>query len=153
MDAVRRAYLGRRSFRQSQITDLSFAHELGHSPDGLFDRRRRIYAVDVIKVDIVRAQTLETLPDRLADEFRASLACYQSPIGIAVRPEFGGENDLASPIADNATDQSFVMTISIDVGRIDKVNSGIEDSIQCLDRFPIFYWLIYRGKRHCAETD
>ncbi len=49
----------RSRFRQTQVPDLSFAHEVGHRSHSVFDGRVGVDAMLVVEVDRIDAQSLQ----------------------------------------------------------------------------------------------
>src|ERR1035437_8512103 len=56
-------------FGQTEVVDQSLMHQLGHSAHRLFNRSRRIRAMEVVKVHVVGSQAIQALMKIRGDEF------------------------------------------------------------------------------------
>jgi hypothetical protein len=59
MDLVRTTDGLRGSLTQSQKPDLPGLDQFGHRADGVFDRHRGVYPVQIVQIDVIDSQTLE----------------------------------------------------------------------------------------------
>src|SRR5215218_8992417 len=88
---------------QADVADLALLHELPHGADRLLDRRVRVHAMQVIKVDAVGAEALQRALDRAPDVLRG--AVEDAPVLAALvlldpAGELGGDDVLLAVASD-----------------------------------------------------
>src|ERR1700683_3901315 len=109
----------RTRFRQAQVTDFAFLHQLRHRAYSLLDWSAVIDAVLIIKIDCLDAQPLQAGLARLADI--VWFATDPADVGIflvANNPEFGGQYNLVATSANSLADELFVDERSVNVGGV-----------------------------------
>jgi len=111
----------------ADITHQALAHELVECLKGLFDRRDRIEAMDLVKIDVIRAQSVQTGVYRVED------VAAREPDGVGSLPgpaPYLRRNDelraRQSQITNRLPKQALGTTVRIDVCRIDEIDPGID---------------------------
>src|SRR5438477_7902015 len=100
MHGVRPANRPRRSLRESEITHFAFAHQLGHRPDGILDRRVGIDPMLVIEIDHLDTETLEARFAALPDILGSAVDAEHLAVLCTDVAEFGRDNDAFAAPAD-----------------------------------------------------
>ena len=107
-------------FRQPEKTHLAFLHELRHRADAVLDRHLWIHAVQVVQVDDVDTEALQTA---LAARFHAlGTAVHfrrRAAAGRRHEAELARQHDFAPTAANRSSDQQFVRARAIYVRRIE----------------------------------
>src|SRR5579859_7023338 len=101
--------------RKSQIAYLASLDEFRHRSDGLLNRDSGVDAVLVIEVDVIDAQARQGLIAASFNIIRATTDVHAAI--IALHTELGCQNHLITSIRDGASNQAFVVSIAIDIGR------------------------------------
>src|ERR1035438_1373422 len=98
-------------FGESEVANLTSAHELRHRADGLFDGRVRVNAVQIVKIDPVDSEALQARVAGRANVVGASVDSGDRT-AMAHKAELGGEEDLVALLfaetVEPAADQLFV---------------------------------------------
>jgi hypothetical protein len=154
MNGMGTAESGWGSFRETEITNLTSADEIGHGGDGVLDGSVGVDAVLVVKIDGLHAEALEAGVTGGANIFGfATDAAYVGIPGVAEDGKFGGEENGFAAIADGLADEDFVVTEAVDVGSIEKVDAEFEGAVNGGDGFGVIARTAEFGHAHAAETD
>ncbi len=112
--------------RKSQIPHLSFAHQTGHRTHGFFNGSSRVHAVLVIEIDYIDLQAGKR---RLAGGLHVLRPAVDPALAaLAHNAEFGGKEHFLPPSHDRFSDQLFVVSVTIHVGGIQKIDTEIQCS-------------------------
>ena len=111
----------RSGFRQSDVANLSFLHQLSHGSDGVFDRRTGIHPVLVVEVDGLDPEPPQAALARGTNIIRLAINPAEIGIGrIADDPKFGGEDDLMPAATNRLSNQLFIGIRTVRIGGIKK---------------------------------
>src|SRR5436305_3705355 len=91
-------------FRQAYMADQSSVNELSHRANGLFDRRRRVDAVQVIEVDVIGAQAPQACIERRPHTVGTAQTA-ERPIRVEAAAELGRDDHLVAPALDGSAYQ------------------------------------------------
>ena len=116
--------------RNAHRQNLPLLEQLPERPGRLGQRRLPVGRVQVIEVDHVRPQPLETLLALPLDRLRPGIADL-----LLVRPVFdaalGRDDDLVPAMPERPADQPLAFArVAVDVGRIEEVDPRIERRLQ-----------------------
>ena len=76
MGPVGAADIARACLRQPDVADLARLDEIGHRPDGFFNRRRRVGTMLIIQIDVIDAEPLQR-----------AIAALAHIVGLAADPK------------------------------------------------------------------
>src|SRR5581483_10307160 len=109
--------------RDAEIAHLAGADQFGHRAHGLLQRRRMVFLVQVIDVDVVGAEPLQALVAGLQDPAPRQPAA----IGIVADlvGELGREDPARAAVGDGAADHLLGISLVVGVGRVDEVDAGL----------------------------
>ena len=109
--------------RDAEIAHLAAADQLAHRAHGLCQRRRMVFPVQIIDVDIVGAEPLQAFVGGLQHPAPRQAA----PVGIVAHGigELGGEHPVLPVVGDGAADHVFRIAVRIGIGGIDEVDAGL----------------------------
>jgi hypothetical protein len=114
----------RSGFRQTDAAHLAFFDELLHRADGLFNRRRRVNTMLVVKVNHVHTEAAQARFARRADIFGlAADAAYAFVRFVSDDAKLRGNQHLFAPTAYRAPYQFFIRKRAVHVSRIQKVDA------------------------------
>ncbi len=68
--------LGHRHLGQTDAQGLPSSHRLRHRAPGFLEWHCRVHAVQLIEIDMIRAETAKAFVDRRADMFGAAVAAH-----------------------------------------------------------------------------
>jgi len=111
--------------RDADRAHLSLAHELGHRPDRLGDRRDAVGPVVVEEVDAVGAKALKRRFEPAADGV---------PSAARIVAELRGEDDAVAAPLEQLAEEALAVAVAVDVGRVEEVDAGVEGGVDDLPR-------------------
>jgi hypothetical protein len=143
------------SFREADVADFSFFHQLRHLADCLFNRRIRIHAMLVVKIDVFDTQPTQAAFTGFAHILRLSVYAAKGGIfGIADNAKFRGDHDLvALSTADGFANQFFIEMRPVRIGGVEKIDSEFESTVYGRDRFVVITATVEVRHAHAAETE
>jgi hypothetical protein len=115
--------------RRADVERLARAHDVAQRLDGLFDRRVGIEAMDLIEVDIIRAEALQRGVDPLHDVLARQAA------GVRPRPHrvehLRGDHDLVAPgeFLDRPAENFLAGARRINIGVVEEVDPALEGAL------------------------
>ncbi len=121
MHRVSPAQRGRAGLGEAEVAHLAGADEIGHGPDDLLDRHRRVHPVLVEQVDPIGPEPLQRGFDDLPDMLRAAVEAGDPALGIDPEAELGRQHDPVPPVAGQAAAQQLLVGIGpVDLGGVDQ---------------------------------
>src|SRR5436190_8133171 len=144
----------RSRFREPDMADFAFLHELRHCAYGLFNWRIRIDAMLVVQVDTVYTEAPQTSLARFANVFRLAVYTPHLWVGwIANNAEFCGDHNLIALAFDGFPDQFLVGVWPVRVRCIEKSNTEFERTVNGGNGFIIIASTVEFRHAHAAETE
>jgi hypothetical protein len=138
----------RQVVRDPEIAHLALADQFAHRADGLFQRGRVVFLVQIIDIDVVGAEPLQTVFGGLqypAPRQAALVRVLAHGIG-----ELGCQDPVLPAVGDRAADHLLGIAAIIGVGGVDEVDPGLAR----LRHDPSRGGLIGRSaEHHGAETN
>jgi hypothetical protein len=130
-------------------------HQVIQRREGFLQRRHEIEAVDNVEVDVVGAQTLETVLAALDDVVPAQ--AHVVDICAHATAHLGGQHHMVALALQCLAENFLRLAVRIDIGRIEKVDAAVDcdihEALRCrlvesTDDFPV----TLGAKRHRAEA-
>src|SRR3954470_16751800 len=115
-----------RSFGETEVTHLALFDQPRHLADRLLDGSVRVYAVLVVEVDYLDAQTPQRRLARRAHVLGPTRDAEEAPVLAAHVPELRRQHDAVAPVAYRAPDQLLVAADAVHVGRVEKVDAQLQ---------------------------
>jgi hypothetical protein len=134
------------------MANFALAHELAHRPDGVLNRYRRIDAVDVVQIDDINFEPLQTELAARLNEFRPP-GRGRRPVGRAQIAELAGDHVVVAMALHRAGDQFLVAALSVGIRAVEKIDADLARMAQGIDRRISVRLVIERCHRRAAETD
>src|ERR1700728_785706 len=130
-------HLLRRVIAHTNRADEPFLAELLHSPRGFLDRDGQIRPVNLIDVDVVRAQATERILDFLPDSFTRGVSRHRTIVPL--ESYFGRDEDLfpMAPLLNCLSDDFFRNPETINRCRVDQVDSVVKGGMNRSNRFSL----------------
>jgi hypothetical protein len=135
----------------SDVADLARPDQIGQGAQGLVDVHPVFGPVDLVEVDVVRAQPSEAVL-ALGDD-----PATRVPPGVGVLAhravDLGGQHD-GIPVqgGEGLTHDLLGLTEGVDVGRVDEVDAGVHRSLDDADRVVVVL-VAPRPEHHRPETE
>ncbi len=153
MDFVRPADGRGGRLRQSEVAHLSGTNQFRHRAHGFFDRHIGIDAVLIIQIDSFRTQPFQAGVTARADIFRPPVDAARCGIcPVSHNPELGGQKNLVTQTPDRLANQHFVVTVAVNVRRIQKGDAQLDGAVNGGRRFRIVPRSIELGHPHAAQA-
>ncbi|MNC38422.1 hypothetical protein D3C75_870240 [compost metagenome] len=134
MHLVRTLQRSDRSLAQPDVADFTFANQVRHGANHLFDRHFWIHAMLVIKIYHLNPKPLQAAFYRTTDILRPTADAPGAGIGrIAQDAKFGGQEDLLPFALDRFTNQPFVGVRAVHVGGVQQGHPQFQCPVQCGD--------------------
>ena len=118
-------HLGR-EVRAADLAHLPRGDELGERFECVTDRRLRVGHVQQVEIDVVGAEPPQAVVDRLRDPFGAPSA---DTLGGAEAADLRGDDRLAAPIAEGATEEFLRLPAAVALGSVEVVHPGVETGV------------------------
>ncbi len=109
--------------RDAEIAHLAVADQIAHRAHGLVQRRRVVFLVQVIDVDVVGAEPLQALFRRLqhpAPRQPAVIGIVADRVG-----EFGRQHPVLPVVGNRAADHLLGVAAVVGIRRVDEVDAGL----------------------------
>src|SRR5215510_14624448 len=143
-----------RNLAQAEVTRLALFDQFRHRAERLFNRNLRVDAVQVVKVDVLDAESFETALDRLAGVIGPAVnASDGGVVGIAHNAELGGQKHLIALPLDRATDQLFIGVWPVYIRCVQKIDAELQRAVNSRDGFSIVTIAVKFAHAHAAEAD
>ncbi len=109
--------------RDAEIADLAGAHQIAHRAHGLFQRRRVVFLVQEVDVDVVGAEPFQALVGRL----QHPLPRQPAAIGIIAHRvgELCREHPVRSVVGNGAADHLLGVAVVIGIRGVDEIDAGL----------------------------
>ena len=114
--------------RQSDRADFARCHQIRHRANGFLNGHGAIEAMQVIQVDGVGFETLQTGVAKAL--YGLGPAVEHAPPIVVTEYAFAGEDILAAPSAEDGADQGFVGALAVQRGGVEKIAARIERAVQ-----------------------
>src|SRR6185312_7877734 len=113
--------------RGAHRTNLALADQLIDGRQSLLQRRRRVWLVQVVNVDMVGLQTAETFFDLELN----GLARKPNILRLLAHldADFGSQDDLIAPTAQKSAYDRLRGTGVVDIGGVDEVDAALEAGV------------------------
>ena len=152
MHAMRAPNGARRRFGKAEIAHFALLHQIRHGADRVFNRRFRVHAMLVVKIDHFHVQALERSLAARANIFGASIHSQEFSIGRSLIAELGGEHYFLAPALDRLADQHFILERAVHVGGVQKIHSAIEREVNGCDGFGVVGGAVKFRHAHASQT-
>jgi hypothetical protein len=109
--------------RDAEIAYFSCAHQVAHRAHGLLQRRRMVFLVEVIDVDVVGAEPLQAFVGGLqhpAPRQPAAIGIVAHGVG-----ELGREHPVRPVVGDRAADHLFRIAVVVGIRGVDEIDAGL----------------------------
>ena len=80
--------------------------------------------MQIVKVDVIGSQPFEASVNRRGNVSATTHARNSFTLLIRVAAKLCGQNDLVSPAVDRTADESFIVTLTVDVGGINTASGN-----------------------------
>jgi hypothetical protein len=146
--------VGRR-LRQAEVTNLPGRDEFGHRPDRLLDGDLRIWAVQVVQVDVIDAEALQRALDRAAHVLRPSVNL--TPAGLdrtaGHDAELRRQRHLVAARGDRPADDLLADVRPVHVGRVEQRDTKIEGAGDRRRRVVAIETAIHGAEAHAPQAE
>jgi hypothetical protein len=108
--------------RAADLCDLAGLHEIIHRTERVRDRDRRIGLMQLIEIDAVDAEPLQTVVAGAADVLRSRpFTCI-----VHRHTELGRDDRLLPPTGERAAEEFLALRRTVDVSGVEEVDTGVE---------------------------
>src|SRR5689334_14688035 len=151
MDGVRAADRPSAGLGEAEMLHLSGLDQLGHRADRLLDRRFRVDAVLVVKVDVIDAEPPQRGIDCLVDVLGRAVDRAAAVLEPTVA-ELRGDDVLVAPSGNRLADELLVRSLAVDVCGVEEVDPELERAVDRRDRLLLVGRPVPGGHPHAAEA-
>ena len=145
-------------FRKREKAHFAALDEPRHRADRLFDRHRRIDAVQAVDVDVIDTEAFQALVAGLRHVI--GMAAGERPAGrLATAPgereiaELGPDEEALATAFDGLPDQLLVHAIAVGVGGDEKVHAQLERAVDRRQRLLVVGLAVADRHAHAAEPE
>ena len=152
MNGVGPAQRGGRNFRQTDGSDLSLGHQIGHGSHGLLHGNVRIQAVQVIEIDDIDTQPLQAFFAGCGNIFGSPADAHRTVL-VSHETKFGGDQHILATVFQHPGNQGFIVSVAIHIGGVEKIDPQIQGLFHRGQRFFLICRTIGMGHAPAAQAD
>lgn len=133
-----------------QVADQPLVDQLGHRSHGLFHGDLRVHPVQVVEVDVIRAETCQRRLAVAADPLRTSIEAYS--VFVADDAELGGERDLVPMVRKRPGQQALVVPGSVALSCVPEGHAEFDGPVQGGEGFMVVGLAVTLRHAHASQA-
>ena len=138
---------------QADVPYITGLHQVGHGTDGVFDRHGRVEPGHAVDVDVVRAQPLQAVGQKVFDRRRPAIHAGKTPCRVAQRAKLHRQQRLVAPALQSLANQGFVVAHAIKVAGVDQVDTSVHRGVNGGHALRVVAGAVHGRHAHAAQAD
>ena len=141
-------------FGKPDMLDPAGLHHVGHRANALFDRHIGIKPRRPIDVDVIDAEPLQRIGDKILDRRRAAVIAEKALVGIAQGAELDADLQIvAIAPRERFADQHLIVAHAVEIAGVEQGDAGIERGMDGGDALAAIGRAVEIRHAHAAEAD
>ncbi len=141
---------------QAHVAHVASLDHVGDRTDRVFDRHVRVQPCGPVNVDVIDAQTLQRIREKVFHRRWTRIVKRPAARGIAHRAKFHADDGRVAPrrrrTFQRFADQNFVVTRAVEIPRIQQRNARFERGVDRGDAFGAIGRTVHARHAHTAQT-